>query len=308
DLLAGGPRTAEDIAADAHLHAPSLRRLLRALCTFEIFAELPDGRFALTPLSQALRSDVPGSMRWLLALVGGGMHKRAWAELVHAIRTGETAVQHLYGMPAFEVLADDPEEAEIFNRAMTENTAHTAAGLVEAYDVSRFRTIVDVGGGHGLLLSEVLRAHPSAHGVLFDLPAVVAGAAPVLEAAGVADRCEVVGGSFFEDVPPGGDLYLLKSVIHDWDDEHAERILRTCCRRMAASSRVAVLDWVMPERVGTDETSRQVTLTDLTMLVVAGGRERTRAEFDNLFAAAGLAPTSVTPLPGGGSVIEAAPA
>lgn len=308
DLLADGPRAADEIAGACGAHAPSLRRLLRCLASFDVFAELPDGRFALTPVSQLLRDDVPGTLRPLAAMFGGGVLQRAWTEAIHSIRTGQTAVEHVYGMGAFDVLAKDPEEAEIFNRAMTANTALMTQQLIEAYDFSRFGTIVDVGGGHGLLLAEVLRASPASRGILFDQTEVVTGAPPILEAAGVAGRCEVVGGSFFDEVPPGGDLYMMKAIIHDWDDERSEKILGNCRARMGPTSRLAVLDRVMPERIAADEAAQRATLMDLNMLVMAGGCERTEREFADLLKAAGLSLVSVTPTPSGVCVIEAAPA
>jgi hypothetical protein len=308
DLLVDEPRDAASLARECGAHEPSLKRLLRALASFEVFAELPDGRFSLTPLSEALRGDVPGSLRWIAAMFGAGPHTRAWAEAMHSIRTGQTAAEHVWGTGVFDRFAKDPEEAEIFNRAMTENTALIATQLIEAYGFSRFGTIVDVGGGQGKLLAEVLRACPGARGILFDLADVVAGAAPILEEAGVADRCEVVGGSFFDEVPAGGDLYMMKAIIHDWDDERSETILRNCRERMAAASRVAVIDRVMPERITADEATQRATLMDLNMLVMAGGRERTEREFAALFQAAGLSLASVAPTPSGVSAIEAAPA
>lgn len=308
DLLAATPRNAEEIAQMSGAHAPSLRRLLRALSAFGLFNELPDGRFELTPLSQSLRTDAPGSMRSMAAMVGGGPTQRAWAEAIHSIRTGETAIGHVYGMGVFDVLAEEPAEAEIFNRAMTENTAILAADLIRAYDFSRFHTIVDVGGGEGRLLAEVLTSQPSAQGILYDLPHVVAGAAAVLAAAGVADRCQVVGGSFFEDVPPGGDLYMMKAILHSWSEEDAATILRRCRERMTPSSRVAVLDRVMPERITADELSQRAVLMDMNMLVVGGGRERTEREFADVFMASGLALASVSPTAAGVSVLEAVPA
>lgn len=307
DLLADGPKDPAQIACECGAHPPSVRRLLRSLASFEVFVELPDGRFGLTLLAQALRQDVAGSMASIAALIGGGLHLRAWAEAIHSIRTGETALQHLYGVGAFDLFAKDPEEAEIFNRAMTENTARMAPELIETYDFSRFGTIVDVGGGQGLLLAEVLRAHPSVRGVLFDLPEVVAGAVPILDDAGVTDRCEVVGGSFFEKVPAGGDLYMMKAIIHDWDDERSSAILRNCRACMSASARVALIEQVMPERIIADEASQRATLMDLNMLVLAGGRERTQQEFADLFTVAGLRMASVEPTPSGANVIEGLP-
>jgi hypothetical protein len=308
DLLADAPMDAEQIARASGAHAPSMRRLLRALVAFGVFEELPDGRFELTPLSQALRADVPGSMHSMAAMIGGGPTQRAWADALHSILTGTTATEHVYGHGVFDVLATDPAEADIFNRAMTENTAIIASELLAAYDFSRFSTIVDVGGGQGLLLAEVLRAHPTAHGILFDLPEVVAGAPPVLERAGVSDRCQVAGGSFFDDVPAGGDLYMMKAIVHAFDDDRAAVILRNCRERMAPSSRVAVLDRVMPERITTDEMAQRAVLMDMNMLVLTGGHERTEREFATLFRAAGLSPSSVSATSSGVCVLEAVPA
>lgn len=208
DLLAAGPRTGEEPAQAAGAHAPSLHRLLRGLALLGVLAEGEDGRFGLTPVGETLRSDTPNSLRGSAIGVGEGS-AHAWLGLLHSARTGETAFNHVFGMSVWEHRPEHPELNDYFNQRMVQGTQRSAAAIVAAYDFSSCHTIADVGGGHGALLAAILQAHPHVRGVLFDQPHVVAGARPLLEAAGVVDRCEIVSGSFFEAVPEGADAYLL---------------------------------------------------------------------------------------------------
>jgi hypothetical protein len=223
--------------------------------------------------------------------------------LLHSVRSGENATRHVLGMSGWEYRQLHPEEGAIFDRAMSENTRRLAADVLAAFDFGRFGTIVDVGGGQGALLAAILRQHPAVRGVLFDQPHVVAGAPPILSTAGVADRCQVVSGSFFETVPEGGDAYIMKYIIHDWADAEATAILRTCRRAISQSAVLLVVERVVPP----PDEGMEVKFSDLNMLVGPGGQERTRNEFADLLAAAGFQLTRVVPA-GSLNVLEAIPA
>src|SRR5215210_5232071 len=225
DLLADGPKDGRDLAGLTDAHAPSLYRVLRALASVGLLREAEDGRFHLTPLAEPLRDGVPGSLRAFAIMLGEEWHWRAWGDLPHAVRTGQSAFEHLYGVTNFEYWAQHPEAEAIFDDAMTSRGAAQNAAVVAAYDFAGVGTLVDVGGGHGSLLAAVLQAHPAMRGVLVERPEVVAGARAYLEQAGVQERCEVVAEDFFASVVSGGDAYVLKSVVHDWDDARAVAIL-----------------------------------------------------------------------------------
>jgi hypothetical protein len=278
DLLADGPKSLDELARETESHAPSLYRLLRALASAGIFAENEQRQFEMTPLANGLRSDVPGSVRAVCALRSLPWLWDAWGNLLHSIQTGETAFNLLHGTDLFSYLGRDPDALSLFAQAMGSLSATEVAAVLAAYDFSLFGTIVDVGGGRGYLLSAILAAHPAARGVLFDLPSTVAQAPGILDGAGVRDRCEVVGGNFFDEVPGGGDLYVLKSIIHDWDDERAIAILQTCRRSTIADARLLLIERVV--RAGNGPSFSK--WMDLNMMVVAGGRERTEAEYRSL--------------------------
>ncbi len=296
DLLADGPKSADMLADEAAAHAPSLHRLLRALASLGLLDEIGPARFALTTLGAQLRADAPDSLRNRALLFAGDRHWRSWGELLHSVRTGATQMQHLYGIGAFEYLAAHPEESEIFNKAMAEITRQVAREAVAACDFSRFRTLIDVGGGNGTLIAAILAATPALRGTVFDLPSGNADARHQLEAAGVAARCEVESGDFFQSVPAGADAYILKSIIHDWNDERSIAILRNCRAAMSSDGRLLLVERVMPRTVDTSQSHRQMAMADLHMLVLAGGRERTVQEYETLFAAAGFALVGVTTL------------
>ncbi len=304
DALADGPRTAGELARRAGSDPGATFRVMRALAAHGLFKLRSDGRFALTRTGQALRSDYDGSMAPMIEMVGSPEHWEHWGNLLHSVKTGETAVEKLRGAPMFDYLATNPEYAALFNDAMTGVSALAVETAVPLYDFTAHELIVDVGGGHGALLAAVLAAAPDAQGVLFDLPSVVDGAGGVLEAAGVAGRCTSKGGSFFDAVPDGGDAYLLKTVIHDWDDDEALSILRNVRTAIAANGHVLLLESVLPEgappHVG--------MLLDIEMLVHAGGRERTAREYGDLLARAGFRMKRVIATPGPMSIVEAVPA
>jgi hypothetical protein len=298
DLLADGPRSGDDLAAAVDAHAPSLQRVLRALASVGVLHEEADGRFALTDVGACLRSDAADPVGGWAAYVGGHAHFAAWGNLLHAVRTGESAFRSVHGADVWDYRAGHPDEGAVFDRAMTDNTRRTNRRLLAAYDFSPFATVVDVGGGHGALLAALLDAHPGMRGVLFDLPHVVAGAS-VDEA-----RCDVIAGSFFDGVPPGGDAYVLKAIVHDWEDGEALRILQAC--RDAAPGHARLL--VVERDLGAANENPDAKFSDLNMMIGPGGRERTREEFAALFEGAGFALEREVPTGIGFSVFEGRPA
>src|SRR4051812_14253685 len=225
DHLAGGPRTADELAAATGTHARSLYRLLRALASVGIFSEGEGGRFTQSPLSERLRREVPGS-QWAMAVMMGDEHYYAWGDLLESVRTGQAAFDRLYGKPIFEYLGEHPEQAKIFDAAMTSIHGRETGAMLDAYDLSDIRVLADIGGGNGSNLIGVLGRYPEMKGILFDLPHVVERAAAKLDQAGMSNRCEVVGGDFFASIPVQADAYFLRHIIHDWDDEKATLILR----------------------------------------------------------------------------------
>lgn len=308
DLLAAGPRTSEELAAETGLHAPSLRRVLRLLTTVGVVAQVEPDRFELTELGGTLRSDVPESVRSFVTMLCDEWSWRSWGDLVPSLRTGEIAVDRVMGMPLFDYLGQHPEKAALFNKAMSDMTRTVAPAVVAGYDFSQFSTVVDVGGGNGTLLAQILEAAPGVQGVLFDLPAVLESAVPVLGAAGVTDRCRMVGGDFFVSVPEGGDAYVMKMIVHDWDDGKAVTILRNCRKAMTPEGRVLLVERVIPEMVRPQDT--QTLIIDLFMLIALGGRERTEAEYRDLLAQADLELIRVIEglTPVGDCIVEAVPA
>jgi SAM-dependent methyltransferase len=303
DRLNEGPRGADELAQATRTHAPSLKRVMRLLVSAGLFAEEADGRFALTPVGACLRAGVPGSMR-AAALLFGGITQQAWGDLLGSVETGEPAFRRVFGMDPFDYMAQHPDEAANFDAAMADFTKHIALAVAAAYDFSPFRRIVDVGGGNGALLAGILKANPKLTGVLFDLPQVADRAAAPMRELGLADRCEIVGGDFFEAVPAGGDAYLLKHVIHDWNDDRATAILKSCRRAMGAEAKLLIVEGVYPPRIDQSDESRGAASNDVNMLVCTGGRQRSEAEFRSLYEAAGLRLTRIVPTQTPVKVIE----
>jgi SAM-dependent methyltransferase len=299
DLVAGGPKSAAELAEATKTDAASLTRLLRALSSLGIFVEDPPSRYRQTPLSDTLRSDHPQSIRPWAMMLGARFVWEPCGELHEAIRTGRPAFEFVYQAPFFKYLAEHSDDAAVFNAAMSSLPAYVAA-IIEAYDFSKFERIVDVGGGHGALLFGILSANPHLRGVLHDLPAVVAGALAVRRG-GVGDRCEITSGDFFEEVPAGADVYLLSGIIHDWDDKAALKILRNCRRAIRPDGRLLLLESVLSP---SSDPSR--ALMDVLMMVLTGGRERTEAEFGSLLREAGFSLTRVIPT-AGASILESQP-
>ncbi|HKG19362.1 MAG TPA: methyltransferase [Candidatus Limnocylindrales bacterium] len=302
DAIADGAKTVDAIAKAVEADPTALYRLLRTLAAAGLLEEDGERRFSLTELGTALRRDVPGSVREQAILFGHPDMLAAWANVEHAIRTGENAYAALFGEPVWERRARDPEQQAAFNRAMAVVTAPLGPVLAAAYDFGAVRTVADVGGGNGTLLAGVLAAHGHLRGIVFDQPAVVADAEPVLEAAGVADRAEAVGGSFFESVP-AADVYLMKAILHDWPDAESIRILETI-RAAGPASTLLVIDRVL----GGPNEDLEGKLMDLHMLVMPGGLERTLAEWRRLFTAGGWTLEDVKPLLGGWQMIRGLPA
>jgi SAM-dependent methyltransferase len=284
DQLVDGPRAVEDIAKAVGADTQRLYRLLRALADLEVFQETDERQFASTPLGDLLRSDAPGSLRGIAIMVGRPFHREAWTGLLDSIRTGDSAFERVHGRPAFEYLGDHPEDGRALNDGMTAVSGGQVAPVVRAYDFGPAEKVVDVGGGHGALLASVLKDHPHVRGVLFDLPHVIEGAGGPLREAGVADRCEYVGGDFFEAVPEG-DVYLMSNIIHDWGDEQAVRILANCQRAMRPGGRVLLGEALLPDTI----RPSRAKIIDLEMMVMAqGARQRTENEYRELFRQAGL--------------------
>ena len=287
DFLADGPVHAEELAKHTKTHAPSLKRVLRLLVTAGVVTEDEDGWFGLTAIGECLRTGVPGSMR-AVALLFGGVTERAWGDLLFSVETGKPAFHRVFGKDSFAYFAEHPEEAANFDTAMSTFTAPIAAVVAATYDFAGVRHVVDVGGGNGALLAGLLKAHPQLNGTLFDLPDVVERARPFLRELGLADRCDAVGGDFFAHVPAGGDAYLLKHVIHDWNDDRAVAILQICRKAMPPTARLLVVEGVYPPRIDQSEASRGAAANDVNMFVCTGGRQRLEAEFRRLYEAAGF--------------------
>lgn len=301
DLLNAGPRSADELAQVVGANPRSLYRLLRALSGAGVFAEGADGRFGLTPLSELLRSDSAESLRAFAVTLADDLNFEMWAELPYSIQSGKPAVPYKLGMPWFDWLKQNPVKAKEFNDAMTSFSASGATAVLAAYDFSGIKKLVDVGGGHGLLLASVLSKYPNMRGVLYDAPAVVAGAKELLAAHGVADRCETVGGDFLGSVPAGGDAYILKHIIHDWSDEECTMILKHCHAGMPENGKVLIVEMVIP---GPNVSSISKFL-DLQMMVYLTGRERTESEYRELLERSGFELTRIVLTPSPYSVIEA---
>jgi hypothetical protein len=300
DLLKDGPKSTDELARAIGVHSGALYRLLRALSGAGVFAEEADGRFSLTPMSELLRGDAPQSLRAFAAMMADEVNFEMWAELPYSVQSGKPAAPHKLGIPWFDWLEQNPAKGKEFHDAMTSLSAGAVATVVGAYDFSGIKKLVDVGGGHGLLLASVLSRYPDMEGVLYDEPAVVRGATEVLVAHGVADRCETVGGDFFRSAPAGGDAYILKHIIHDWSDEECVTILGHCHTGMAAGGKVLIVEMVIPER----NVPAISKFLDLQMLLFLTGRERTEAEYRDLLERAGFELTRVVPTPSPYSVIE----
>jgi hypothetical protein len=288
-LLADGPRDSASLAAATRTHPGALRRLMRALSAFGVFAETAPGIFAPTPVSDRLRDEAPDSMRAAVPFLAGDTRWKCWGDMLTSLHTGAPAADRVLGMSIFDYYGAHPAEAAVQERAMEGLAAIASRAVLAAYDFGRFRCAMDVGGGNARMLADILAVTPSLIGVLFDLPHVGPAASALLNGRGLAARCRVEGGSFFESVPPGADFHLLKQVLHDWDDERAVAILRACRAALPTDGTLLVIERLMPERAEPGPGAEKF-LVDLEMLVMPGGLERTEGEFRALLAGGGFAP------------------
>jgi hypothetical protein len=302
DHMTSAPTCVEKLATATGTHAESLYRVLRALAGLGVFAESEGRAFALTPISRLLRSDTPGSLRGMARWFNLDSHHTAWGELEHSVKTGRPAFDEAHGMPVFEYFGKHADDSRIFDEAMGSFTSSAAIAVAKAYDFSSVKHLVDVGGSQGVLLSGVLDQFPQVRGTLFDLPHVIEGARPVLAAGRHRDRIEAIAGSFLDGVPEGADAYIMKSIVHDWDDAHCVTLLSNCRKAMAPGARVLIVEGIVTDA----PDAAFLKLLDLEMLVMTtGGRERTRAEFGALLQKAGLELTRVVATESPVSIIEA---
>jgi hypothetical protein len=301
DHLKHGPRTAEELATVAEVQAPALYRVLRALASVGVFAETKDKRFKLTPLAVTLQKAVPGSMRAAALMLGEKYLEVSWAHLLRGVKTGENPFLKAHGVTLFEYLEKHPEDLKIFGETMTNVSSTENPAIAAAYKFSGIRMLVDVGGGNGSLLATILKANPKLKGVLFDQPSVSARAKQDrhVTAKGIAERCMLESGNFFAAVPKGGDAYIMKRTLHDWDDERCAKILANCCAAMNEKGKVLVVDAVIAPGNEPDRGK----LLDIQMLVI-GGRERTKQEFAAVFKEAGLKLTRILPTKCPLSIVE----
>jgi len=303
DHIGDAPVAVATLAEKTGTHAPSLYRLLRALAGVGVFAEGPQKSFALTPVGKLLRADAQGSMRAMARWINCEPAWTAWGKLGHSVATGEPCFDAAMGAQVFDYFAAHPDIGRIFNDAMTSFSVVFAGAVAKAYDFSSVKHLCDVGGGHGMLLSLILGAFPGVRGTLFDRPDVVAGAPPGIEKAGLSGRIEIVAGDFFKAVPKGADAYILKAIIHDWSDELSGKILSVCREAMAPGGKVLVVETIVSDK----PEAALSKIVDLEMLAMThGGRERTEAEFAELFRSAGLTLKRVVPTQGPLFVLEGA--
>ncbi|MFG1929839.1 methyltransferase [Mycobacterium sp. NPDC048908] len=303
DELAKGPLSAAEVARRVGSDGDATYRLMRALASRGVLRQRADRTFKLTSVGKALRAGTPGSVHGFALFFGHPLRWEDWGNLLYSVQTGKPSVAMLRGMPFFDYVETDPDLAAAFNDAMTAGSEFAIHAVLAAYDFSGFRKIVDVGGGHGRLLSTILAKAATPRGVLYDLPAVVDGSGQELTKAGVAARCEVIGGSFFDSVPEGGDAYLMKAILHDWSDDDALTILANVRSAIPPDGKLLLLESVLPERSSSDLG----LMIDLEMLVAVGGRERTRAEWENLLGRAGFRLNRVVQTANPISIVEAVP-
>jgi hypothetical protein len=301
DHIGDEPRSVDELARATRTHAGALRRLMRALASRGVLAEHADGRYGLTPTGQPMRSDVPGSVLGQLLLWGHPMQWGPWADLLHSVRTGEPAFDRVHGMGHWEYLQHDAEAGAMFRASQADHPSHRE--VPAACDFTGLAWIVDVGGGNGRLLGEILRRNPWLRGTLLDRADGVGDAASWLEAAGVAPRCELMDGDFFEPLPAGADAYVLSNVLMDWNDADALRLLRRCREAMTAPSRLVVVERAIPA----NNAPTLGQLGDLMGLVITGGCMRREDELAALLSEAGLRRVRTTATPSGYSILEARP-
>lgn len=304
DLVRDNPKSVRELAEATETHERSLYRLLRSLASVGVFAETEEKVFALSPLAEPLLSNRAGSVRDAAIFIGADWHWSVYSAMMHSVKTGEAAWKQVHGAEAFPYFRQNPDEYEIFNRAMSSFSAMAMPVVEAANNENVFdgaKTLVDIAGGHGTLLAGFLRANPQLEGILFDLPEVITGAPEYLEKENIGERVEIVSGDFFESVPENCDVYMMKHIIHDWDDERAVKILKNIARAMNADGKVLIVELVIP----TGNTPHAGKIMDLEMLVSPGGVERTEAEYRELLAQAGLKLVRVIPSQSPLSIVEA---
>jgi hypothetical protein len=306
DLVADGPRSAAELAEATDVMTEPLQRVLRALVSVGVFDEVDGGRFASTPVSDWFR-DRSGSMRGIALMLPAESY-RAFGDLMYSLKTGEPAFEHIYSMSRWEQLAQEPEESALFNSAMQFNTEAMRDAVASAYDFTGLRSVVDVGGGRGTLIAGLLKANPGLRGTVFDIETGLAETEAYLKKEGVHDRCAVKRGSFFDHVPSGHDAYVLKNIIHDWNDEKAAVILANCRKAMGPERRLILIERIVPPRSEYSAAARQLFMADMQMMVMLGGRERSLEEFRALLEATGFQLTRVIPTESPFQLIEAIPA
>ncbi len=306
DLLKGEPKSSEELAQATGTDASALYRLMRALASVGVLAEDNQQRFVLTPLGATLQTDVPGSLRaWVLTQLGEE-HYQAWGQLMHTVRTGQMAFDHVFGMGVWKYRAQHPEQAKIFDESMANLAELYNTAVLASYPFSTIDRLIDVGGGDGSLIIALLRANPAMKGVLFDLPHVAENAKKRLANAGLAARCEVVAGDVFVSVPGKGDAYVLSRVVNGFDDDRALSILNNCRRAMTEKSKLLIVQRVLPVRVNNSNAVQVLVLSDLNQMVISGGCERTEAECRTLLQTAGFGVTKIIPTKSEMTVIECA--
>jgi hypothetical protein len=301
EFIGAGTKTVKEIAKAKGLHAPSLYRLLRALSSHGIFAEQEDGTFAQTPMSDALRKNAPYSAWGMARLTTRPWSIHSWMELKHSVRAGTSAFENAYGMQIFEYFNKHPEELEMFTESMRSFSVTTGAALADTYDFSGIRTLADIGGSHGYILSLIMQKNPDLRAILFDLPTVVQGAPSFIKSCGLEDRIDVRSGDFFVSIPSGADAYMLKHILHDWSDEDCLRILRNIHAVAQPGTKLLIVDAV----IGAPNEPEFAKILDIQMLVLLRGKERTRAEWNDLLRTAGFKLTGVVPTPSFTYVVEA---
>ena len=303
DLLANGPLSISELAAQAGVSADALYRVLRVLACVDVVEELPGKTFAPTALSELLRSDVPGSMRDMVLWMSNPFHFKVWAELGYSVETGKPGVERACGKSCFDAIFGDPEIASDFNNAMSCLSRMIAPALLDAYDFSGISTLVDVAGGHGAVLCEVLSRYPKMKGILFDMPNVIQEATCHICNLNMDDRCQAISGDFFDYVPAGADAYYMQHILHDWDNQPALKILGNCRRALQGNPEgvLLIVDSVVPQTAAPHPGK----WLDLEMLLMPGGRERTEPEWHDLLNQGGFEIARIIPMKAADSVIEA---
>ncbi|UCE65840.1 MAG: methyltransferase [Candidatus Zixiibacteriota bacterium] len=297
DRLAEGPKSIQELAQESQTHAPFLYRTLRALASVGIFSENEERKFELTPMAELLKT---GAMRSMAQMFNSEWSDKAWGYFLDSLKTGETPFEKAHGMPVTDWLEKNPQAARVFNEANTIKAAVSHRAIVDAYDFSGVRTLTDVGGGTGLLTVEILTANPSMEGIILDLPSVIKETKEIIRARGIESRCQAMECDFFNHMPSGSDTYLLSNILHDWPDDKCHRILTNCYKAMKADSKLLVMEMIIPP--GNEPSVAK--LLDLEMLVTTGGRERTEAEYKEIFELAGFKLTRLIPTEENVCIIE----